>query len=115
MNLEDNPLEADDLDMEDDVLGNILPVEPISEHENERIPSQKINKVGNKLATNQLINAKGSLLKTSHVNPANQFTLTMSEYVEVSTRLEDSKKLLTMVNDALSSKENLDKLRHKVD
>ena len=39
MNLEDNPLEADDLDMEDDVLGNILPVEPISEHENERIPS----------------------------------------------------------------------------
>ena len=41
----------------------------------------------------------------------------MSEYVEISSRLEDSKKQLVMVSDALCSKtkDNFDVLRDKVD
>ena len=39
----------------------------------------------------------------------------MTEYEEIAKRLEDSLKLLELVNDALASKENIRKLKDRVD
>lgn len=43
------------------------------------------------------------------------FVLTISEYEEIASRLQDSHKLLSFISDALSSKESIEKLRPLVE
>ena len=45
----------------------------------------------------------------------NQFALTISEYEEIASRLEDSQKLLELVNDTISTPENLENMRQIVE
>ena len=48
-------------------------------------------------------------------NDGDGFSLTISEYEDIAQRLDESMKQLETVRDALSTKENLIKLREKVD